>query len=271
MARKRKTSNDHCAIEKPEGFFRDVEIEFLIHELKDPLAVIETNLRTLLEKKEKFGQLTLKQERSLKRALRNSGKARAMLHSLLEVGRSEAGCFICCAFHPVQVVYAVLLEAMEIMLHGVSAEFNIVEDENAALRYLNQNGIALSFPSDMKDVEMVQDEIKFRQIVGNLIKNALHHRKNRIELNLDMQTDRIILDVRDDGVGIDPAHRETVFERYRQVDTCSLHPRRGHGLGLAGARIMARCLGGEIELLNQMGKGSTFRLFLPVVLKSEAD
>jgi hypothetical protein len=37
------------AIETPENFFRDVEIEFLIHELKDPLAIIETGLRTLLE------------------------------------------------------------------------------------------------------------------------------------------------------------------------------------------------------------------------------
>ncbi|MGA8020769.1 MAG: hypothetical protein WCA42_18020, partial [Desulfobacterales bacterium] len=61
-------------------FFREVEIEFLIHELKDPFAIIETGVRTLLEKKDKFGPLTPRQEKILKRTLRSSNRARTMLN-----------------------------------------------------------------------------------------------------------------------------------------------------------------------------------------------
>jgi signal transduction histidine kinase len=84
--------SDH-EIGTPENFFRDVEIEFLIHELKDPLAIIETGLRTLLERQDKYGSLAPRQEKTLKRTLRNSKKARQMLANLLEIGRSESGCF----------------------------------------------------------------------------------------------------------------------------------------------------------------------------------
>ncbi|MGD2097594.1 MAG: hypothetical protein PVG35_08445, partial [Desulfobacterales bacterium] len=58
--------------EKAEQFFRDIEIEFLVHELKDPIAIIETGLRTLLERQDKFGPLSERQQNTLKRTLRNS-------------------------------------------------------------------------------------------------------------------------------------------------------------------------------------------------------
>ena len=107
----------------PERFFREIEIEFLIHELKDPIAVIETGLRTVLEKKEKYGSLTPRQEKTLKRALRNSGKARDMLNGLLEIGRSEAGCFICCRFKPAVSAYNTILDALETVTGNISEKF----------------------------------------------------------------------------------------------------------------------------------------------------
>ena len=51
--------------QRPDQFFREIEIQFLIHELKDPIAIVETGLRTLLEKREKFGPLLPKQENTL--------------------------------------------------------------------------------------------------------------------------------------------------------------------------------------------------------------
>src|SRR3989339_618414 len=95
----------------PKTFFREVQIEFLIHELKDPISVIETGIKTLLTKRDKYGSLSASQEKTLNRALRNTKKAWEMLNSLLEIGRSEAGCFISCRFQPAQVAYETLLEA----------------------------------------------------------------------------------------------------------------------------------------------------------------
>jgi signal transduction histidine kinase len=64
----------------------------------------------------------------------------------------------------------------------------------------------------------------------------------------------------DDGPGIEPENHAMVFQRYAQVKECSIVPRKGHGLGLAGANIISRCLGGSLELESEKGKGATFRL-----------
>ncbi len=256
-------------------FFREVEIEFLIHELKDPLAVIETGVRTLLEKKDKFGPLAPRQEKILKRTLRNSNKARAMLSSLLEIGRSEAGCFYCAAFRPVPAAYGVLLEALDGLPGDVSEQFRALTEEKTVRDFLARQGILLTIGSALEDAELHQDETKFRQIIGNLIKNALHFRKERVEIRLQLESDTLVVEVADDGPGIDPAHHRMVFERYKQVNECAIpprtgQPRSGHGLGLAGALIMARCLGGDIELESTAGQGATFRLKLPRVFNDKA-
>ncbi len=249
-------------------FFREVEIEFLIHELKDPIAIIETGVRTILEKKEKFGPLTPRQEKILKRTLRNSNRARFMLNSLLEVGRSEAGCFFCCRFKPVPSTYGVLLAVLDGLSEDIYEHFRALSEEKALREFLGRQGIILNFAPALEQTELVQDETKFRQILGNLIKNALHFRKERVEICMKLENDLILVEVADDGPGIDPAYHQMVFERYRQVKECTLLPRNGHGLGLAGAMIMARRLGGDIELESTRGEGATFRLRLPITFET---
>jgi signal transduction histidine kinase len=245
-------------------FFRDIEIEFLVHELKGPIAVIETGMRTLLEKAEKYGPLTPRQEKVLKRSLRNSRKAREMLNGLLEIGRSEADCFLCCRFQPANSAYDVLLDTLETV---TGSEFDQIEREpgkGEVLTILTQKGIYLDVSPQVSESEMHQDENKFRHIIGNLIQNALHHRRERLEIRMNRIDDQIFVEITDDGPGIDPEHHEAVFQRYTQLKECAISPRNGHGLGLAGARILARCLGGDIELESEKGKGATFRLILPL-------
>ena len=253
----------------PEKFFREIEIQFLIHELKDPIAIIETGLRTLLEKQAKFGPLSSKQQNTLKRTLRNTKKARSMLNNLLEIGRSESGCFICSHFNPTSSVYQSLKDSLEIMTGPLSDELGKYQIEEDAVRLLAQNGIALKFATRVQNTEIFQDEIKFRQIAGNLFKNALHHRRERVHIMMDIEDENLIMTVSDDGPGVDPEHREMIFRRYTQVKECSIVPRKGHGLGLAGALILAKCLGGNITLDSRKGQGATFRLTLPVKMAGE--
>ena len=127
-----------------EKFFREVDIEFLIHELKDPVAIIETGLRTLLERREKYGPLTAKQDKTLHRTLRNTKKARAMLNNLLEIGRSQAGCFMPCQFNPAKSAYRALSDALETMAWGVFEQFCTYETKDDALKYLSKQGIFFS-------------------------------------------------------------------------------------------------------------------------------
>jgi len=163
-------------------FFREVEIEFLIHELKDPIAVIETGVRTILEKKEKFGPLTPRQEKILKRTLRNSNKARTMLNSLLEIGRSESGCFFCCRFKPVSSAYGVLLEVLDGLPEDISEQFRSLTEEKAMRAFLDRQGINLNFAPVLEhglDHPQHAPEFIRREIVGELARIHPRFRHNR--------------------------------------------------------------------------------------------
>ena len=250
-----------------EEFFREVEIQFLIHELKDPIAIIEAGLRTLLEKQDKFGPLSSKQKNTLKRTLRNAKKARDMLGNLLEIGRSESGCIVCSKFKPAGSVYQAMKDALEIMTGPLSEELGKYQAEEDAVDLLARNGIFFEIEPQVKDTEVFQDETKFRQIAGNLFKNALHHRRDKLKILMAVENEALCLAVSDDGPGVEPEHHEMIFKRYSQVKECALVPRKGHGLGLAGALILARSLGGDIRIDSAKGRGATFRLTLPLTLQ----
>ena len=245
-----------------ESFFREIQIEFLIHELKGPVSIIETGLRTLLEKQDKFGPLSSKQERTLQRALKNAKKTREMLYDLLEIGRSEAGCFLCCRFQPETAIKEVLMEELETLTAGTLSSENEDDDKKDLEAY----GVFLNMDTQNKPIEMFQDETKFRQIFGNLIKNALRYRKTRIDIDIRPETDHLVVDVSDDGPGVNPEDHELIFKRYVQANQNTTLERNGHGLGLAGALIMARSLGGDIRLRSESGKGATFRFILPMTM-----
>ena len=129
-------------------------------------------------------------------------------------------------------------------------------------------GISLAIDPLVSEAEMFQDEIKFRQVAGNLIKNALHHRNQQLEIKVRLENDHLIIAVRDDGPGVKPDDQEAIFCRYTQVAASSDINRTGHGLGLAGALITARSLGGNITIESDVEKGATFRLNLPMTFKA---
>lgn len=266
---KQNKENQQPAESSPVQFFKEIEIEFLIHELKDPIAIIETGLRTLLERPDKFGSLSARQESTLKRALRNTKKARELLYNLLEIGRSEAGCFIGERFLPSKSILQALNDALETNAWNVFEKYVNYQNEADGLKFLASSGIVLEVSPAVADLEMFQDEVKFRQIVGNLMKNALHHRRKRVAIQVELNGDHLVTAVSDDGPGIDPEQHELVFRRYAQLKECSIVPRKGHGLGLAGADIISRCLGGRLELESAKGKGATFRLILPLRLPTD--
>jgi signal transduction histidine kinase len=254
------------------GFFRELRVEFLVHELKDPVAVIETGARALLEKPDKYGPITERQEKTLRRILRSTQKTREMIYDLLEVGRSEAGYCACSRFSPVRVIHEALADALEILPGKIPENFRSLWDDPAAEAFLADIGIRVSIDADAALCEMDQDETKFRQIIGNLVKNGLYHRRKLLDIRIERtDPETLCVMVTDDGPGIDPKHHRLIFERYAQVDACANVDRKGHGLGLAGALVLARCLGGEISIDSNRGKGATFRLTLPLVLEDAGE
>jgi signal transduction histidine kinase len=247
-----------------ERFFQQVNIEFLIHELKGPLSVIETNTRMINDIHHGQAQLAPRAKRCLGRVARNAQKVRDLLEELLEVGRAEAVSFNCHPFGPLTVVGQVLIETIESHAIELYEKIRSVQGEQERLTFLASNGIRLESQPLVRDIRMVHDETKFRQIVANLLKNALTYRRQHLWIQLTCHKDLLTLSVRDDGPGVADEHKEKIFERYTQVSDFPGVARSGHGLGLALSRILARAMDGDITLESQLGQGAVFRLTLPL-------
>ncbi|MBL8273506.1 MAG: response regulator [Xanthomonadales bacterium] len=105
------------------------------------------------------------------------------------------------------------------------------------------------------------DWIKLRQIIGNLVGNAIKFtRAGRIDVALDWDGQRIAIAVRDTGPGIAPEQQARVFEAFARLEGTSAP---GAGLGLAIVRRLAQRLGGDVSLESRVGEGSCFRVEVP--------
>jgi signal transduction histidine kinase len=110
------------------------------------------------------------------------------------------------------------------------------------------------------------DPLAFRQIVANLVGNALKF-TDRGEISVRLDAGReggLTLAVADTGAGIDPAHHERIFERFFQVDGSPTRRATGAGLGLAITRALAELMGGGIRVESALGSGATFVATLPL-------
>lgn len=114
---------------------------------------------------------------------------------------------------------------------------------------------------------LVSDRIAIEQILSNLIENAVKYRHPDRAVEVQVRgaaaSDRVWIEVSDNGRGIDPRDHERVFDLFRRSGT---QDQPGEGIGLAHVRALAYRLGGTITLRSALGEGATFRLSLPPTL-----
>jgi len=246
-----------------DNFFRQISIEFLVHELKAPVSVIEAGATLMLDKKKQH-PLSTSQARTLQRILRNARKTHTMLAELLEVGRAQSACFNCHSFLPVPVLQEVLGDAVEAVSPELYDQTSAMTDPEAQRDILTRNGIRLDASEEAAASQIEHDETKFRQIVGNMIKNGLQYKRRHLLIRAVCRHTTFTVSIRDDGPGIAKEHHEAIFQRYRQVAPCAGIARTGHGLGLAVSRLLARSMGGDIQIESDLGQGALFRFALPM-------
>jgi two-component system OmpR family sensor kinase len=243
-----------------------IKIDLLVHDLKVPLAVIEAGVSTLLNRREKYGPLTEKQEKVLVRALRNTKITQALVNDALELGRSRAGVINASHFKVSYWVEQSLMEIFDLVDFGISEDIKQYSDLAGLKGALREKGIALVVDEDLWCEEVCLDEPKMRQIFRNLLSNALKYRKDRVEVHVEKRGDHLTLSVKDDGEGIPAAFHNRIFECYFQLDSVDSCPVRGHGLGLAGVLVLVEDLGGRLLLESDAGRGATFSVELPFIL-----
>jgi PAS domain S-box-containing protein len=119
-------------------------------------------------------------------------------------------------------------------------------------------------PDDLPPVRC--DEDKLRQVLVNLVENAIKYSPDggEIEVDLRMSNGNVRLDVRDVGLGIPPADHARIFEKFTRLDPGLSRGVGGTGLGLYIARELTERMGGEITIASTPGEGSTFTVELPV-------
>ena len=120
------------------------------------------------------------------------------------------------------------------------------------------SGGHLGIPDDLPVV--VGDRSLLGQVFTNLIENGLtYHRPGeppRVELECRVEGGEVVVCVRDEGIGIDPSHRDRVFAIFQRLHSDEEYP--GTGVGLAIVKKAVRLLGGTIRVESEPGKGSVF-------------
>ena len=116
---------------------------------------------------------------------------------------------------------------------------------------------------------IVNDRVAIEQILSNLIENALKYLKTDrpgvIDVTGRIEQGRALIEVADNGRGVDPRDHERIFDLFRRSGQ---QDQPGEGIGLAHARALAYRLGGTIEVSSALDEGSTFRLSLPTEWRS---
>lgn len=241
-----------------------IKFEFLIHDLKVPLAVMEAGIMGLLERQEKYGPLSKKQQKVLERVLRNTRVTQRLVNDAMEVGRSNEGIINKQRFPLSGFVEQSLVEIFDLTDHETSESIRECNGLSTLKRKLLENRIQLSVDEELWLQEVYLDECKTRQILRNLLNNALKYRRKQVEVSIEKGGGCLLIRVGDDGEGIPASYHEKIFECYFQMDMDKHSCVRGHGLGLAGVMVLVEDMGGQLFLNSDVGKGTVFSVKLPL-------
>jgi signal transduction histidine kinase len=214
------------------------------HELRTPLNAVIGFSEVLSEGM--FGEINAKQAEYLRDILDSGRHLLSLINDILDLSKIEAGRM------ELELALFDLPQALEDAL--------ILVRERATRR-----GIALHKAVDPLMGAIRADERKVKQIVLNLLSNALKFTPEggRIAVRAVARDGAVEVSVEDTGVGIAPEDQEVVFEEFRQVGLADKKT-EGTGLGLALCRKFVELHGGRIWLQSQVGVGSTFTFTLPL-------
>jgi signal transduction histidine kinase len=160
------------------------------------------------------------------------------------------------------------IESGEMRFNRVAVALSDAVTEVAAGYRVTAEAKGLGFELALADdlpAEIATDPTRLRQLLNNLLSNAVKFTvTGLISFQISRRGDEIAFAVRDTGPGIPPESRETIFEKFKQLDNFLTREHGGTGLGLALVRQLAEHMGGRVSLESEVGVGSTFTVYLPL-------
>ncbi len=236
---------------------KDEFLALLAHELRNPLAPIRNAATNLIL----GGGADPDFERNVRIIDRQAKHLTRLVDDLLDLSRVSRGKL---ELKPSRVTLA------EVLSSAVESSRPLIDECGHTLK------LDLPLPS----IPIEGDLVRLSQVFMNLLNNAAKYTPNggRIEVATESRAgaggrDEVVVRVRDDGVGIEPAQQRLLFEMFVRLDGADQSARRtggGLGIGLALARKLVRLHGGDIEVRSEgAGRGSEFTVTLPVAASAQ--
>ena len=223
------------------------------HELRTPLNSSLILAKLLAENR--GGNLT---EEQIKYALtiESAGKdLLSLINDVLDLSKIEAG-------------------HMEVNPEPVKIQRIIASLQDTFSPVASQKSLELVIEAEASAPETIEtDPQRLEQVLKNLLSNALKFTdKGSVKLTVSAQQgDRVAFAVSDTGIGIDGEKQRAIFDPFFQADGTNVRKYGGTGLGLSISRNLGRLLGGEIQLVSETGRGSTFTVLLPIVHRGASE
>src|SRR5208283_2727557 len=113
------------------------------------------------------------------------------------------------------------------------------------------------------ELHLIADHNRMQQAIANLVDNAIKYTPDggRVDVNVQKKDERVVIAIKDDGMGIQPEEIPKIWDRLYRGDTS--RSQRGLGLGLSFVRAIVLAHKGQIEVSSEPGHGSTFVVSLP--------
>lgn len=213
----------------------------IAHELRTPIAVMRTQLENAIQE-----SLPLPLERTV--SLHDETlRLTKLVRDLQELSLAESGHL------PLSKSWFSLTE-----LAAAVAETLVIGTEDRVIQ--------TSIDMDL-DIRIYADEIRIRQIIINLIGNALQHARRELRMEIRLREGQAELMIADDGWGIEEEELSFVFDRFYRGKAHTTASKRGSGLGLglAIAKQFALAHGGTLSVTSHYGQGAVFTLCLPII------
>lgn len=220
-------------------------ISIVSHELRTPLTAIKGFMSMLLQRN--FGDLNEKQEHYLGKVYSTNQRMIGLVEDLLDVSYIESG----------KIKLKVTPIAVEPIISEVVTELSTKGFERQIMIKVNRKH---RLPL------VLADEVRLRQILVNLIDNAIKYSlpKSEVVIDFKVQGGELITSVRDQGVGITANQVERLFQKFGRIYNPMSMQAGGTGLGLYIVKNLVESHGGNIWVTTRVGKGSKFSFSLPI-------
>jgi len=225
-------------------------VSVVSHELRTPLTSIHGSLGLLASGL--LGTVSAKGERMLEIAVSNTDRLIRLLNDILDIEKLDSGKI---------EMRSIQCSARELIDHAIEVMQPMAQSQQIGLK--------------VEDSELLirADRDRIIQCLTNLLSNAIKFSEagGTVRVVAKPAGEDARFEVSDHGRGIPEGKRNSIFERFQQVDTSDSRKRGGTGLGLAISRNIVEQHGGKMWVESQLGKGSTFFFTVPLAQKHNSD